>query len=564
MANLAKSELLFAFTSPRTFEKTVPEIELLVKDFSGQKWSGNSALQADFFNRLFDTDFYEGDVRPTDPAFAGRDRITRAPKALGFVDLEPVIALTPAGERLLSGKRLDETLTRQLMKFQLPSPYHTSKDERFAVKPYLELLRLTHELDGIAKHEIAIFFLQLTHWEKYEEVKQKILKFRAASKANKKNRKVFIEDCFNHEVTLIYAEQIKAKNFKTRESSDANLGSFLATKKSSMRDYADAFMRYLRATQLVTFNSRSTRLTLSKFKQDEAEFLLRTIPREPREFKSKAEFKTYLFASDNIELLTDNPKRLARHIKGVEAKISTPLPKPQSTNLEDLKDYLSALENQLKQENLVETTKNLKSYDQWPEIVEIFEKLKNKELPDASLYLEWNIWRTLTMLNYALKVQGNFKFDLDGAPLSVAGGNQPDIECEYDEFEMIVEVTLSSGNKQYEMEGEPVARHYGKIKALTDKPVFCLFVAPTISNGALAHFFGLNQLPNIKFYGGKTQIIPMSLATFLTFAQHGVEKGFANPKELHKFLQNMVDEIPNVEDENVWLEKIVQTSQQWL
>lgn len=179
MANLSKTKALFGFTSPRTIEKIIPEIQILYQNFEGQQWSGNEDLQAEFFQTLFDSEFYEGETFPTDPALAARDRMTRAPKAFGFVDLQPEVKLTQAGELLLSEKRLDELFTRQLLKFQLPSPYHTqSRTVNFAVRPYLELIRLIKDLGSLSKTEIALFFSQLTNFNKYDEIIEKILKFR--------------------------------------------------------------------------------------------------------------------------------------------------------------------------------------------------------------------------------------------------------------------------------------------------------------------------------------------------------------------------------------------------
>jgi hypothetical protein len=37
MANLSKTKALFAFTSPRTIEKIIPEIKILTENFEGQK-----------------------------------------------------------------------------------------------------------------------------------------------------------------------------------------------------------------------------------------------------------------------------------------------------------------------------------------------------------------------------------------------------------------------------------------------------------------------------------------------------------------------------------------------
>lgn len=92
---------------------------------------------------------------PRNISLAARDRITRAPKALGFVNLKPKNALTEVGKQLLSGKRISEVIARQLFKFQLPSPYHKIPgDRKFNVKPYLELLRLVKELSNISKPKL--------------------------------------------------------------------------------------------------------------------------------------------------------------------------------------------------------------------------------------------------------------------------------------------------------------------------------------------------------------------------------------------------------------------------
>ncbi|MCR9099982.1 MAG: AlwI family type II restriction endonuclease [bacterium] len=201
MANLSKSKALFGFTSPRTIEKIIPEIRILTDHFKGEKWSGNQDLQERFFQTLYDSEHYEGETFPSDPALAARDRITRAPKALGFVDLTPKINLTKAGELLLSEKRLDETFTRQLLKFQLPSPYHTqSRKVEFGVKPYLELIRLINDLGSLSKTEIALFFSQLIHFSKYDIIVKKIKDFRKGSRSYKGSRKMYVNECFEREI----------------------------------------------------------------------------------------------------------------------------------------------------------------------------------------------------------------------------------------------------------------------------------------------------------------------------------------------------------------------------
>lgn len=309
MASLSKSKHLFGFTSPRTIEKIVPELVLLGEKFDGKKW--NTQTQIEFFDMLFSSDFYEGEKRPSDPALAARDRITRAPKALGFIQLSPEIHLSKAGKQLISGKRLDELFAKQLLKFQLPSPYHTqSSTTEFNVKPYLELLRLINELGSISKLEIALFFLQLTHFNKFDFVKNKILAFRGQRRKKEISWRTFISEIFVTEIKEIFKEEISSHKFYTRESNSLTFEKFIKTKENNMRDYADAFFRYIRATQLVTIDPKTMRIKISPSKKEDVDFILHNIDRKALHFNNIENFQNYLFNPDAVSLLSDNKKKI--------------------------------------------------------------------------------------------------------------------------------------------------------------------------------------------------------------------------------------------------------------
>jgi hypothetical protein len=495
---------------------------------------------------------------PGNISLAARDRITRAPKALGFVDLKPKIALTEVGKQLLSGKRVNEVITRQLLKFQLPSPYHkTPVDRGFNVKPYLELLRLVKELGNISKMEIAIYFVQLIHYNKFETIIAAIKKFRSDASKNKGNRKAFIEEKFTKEILKVYAEEIKANDLKTRESGDTSLSKFVKTKKSNHIDYADAFIRYLRATQLISFDKKTFRLIIAPSRILEVDYILKNVKRNALDFKTEAKFKEYLFNPLSLLLLTDNRNYLEKQLAKLSVKFDV------KANVESLKDLLEAAEKKIITSVIEETEISLKNYKEYEDIISVFGKIQKKEVPDPPLYLEWNIWRSMVMINYAKFVKGNFTLDLDGVPLNTALGNMPDIEAEYNEFKMIVEVTMSTGNKQYEMEGEPVARHFGKSQNNSNVPVYCLFIAPKISDGALAHFFNLNKM-NTKAYGGKTRIVPMNLNQFISFISIAKEKGFNNSKFLQKYLDITIKKNQTLEDETIWFQQINDSIPNWL
>lgn len=556
MANLSKTRTVFAFTSPRTIEKIIPEIQVLVDSFSGQEWDTDTQIA--FFTELFNSEFYEGSKMPDNVSLAARDRITRAPKALGFVDLKPKIALTEVGKKLLSGKRTNEIIAKQLFKFQLPSPYHKIPGDRgFNVKPYLELLRLVKELGNISKMEIAIFFVQMTHHNRFESVVAAIKKFRNDVQKQEGNRKAFIDDVFTKQILKIYSKEIKGNDLKTRESGEATLTKFVNTKKSNHIDYADAFIRYLRATQFISFDKKTYRMIVAPSRVAEVNYVLKNIDPKAKAYKAESDYKKYLFNPDSLLLLTDDRKYLEKQLAKLSVKFAA------TTSIESLKDLLEATEKKMISDVIVETEVALKNYKEFDDIVDVFGKIQKKEVPDPPLYLEWNIWRAMVMINYAKKVQGNFALDLDGVPLNTALGNMPDIEAEYEGFKMIVEVTMSSGNKQYEMEGEPVARHFGNLQRSSDVPVYCLFVAPKISEGALAHFFNLNRM-NTKAYGGKTRIVPMNLSQFVAFITIAKDKGFNNSKVLKSYLDSVIQKNLSLDDESVWYQQIHDSIPVWV
>jgi hypothetical protein len=149
-------------------------------------------------------------------------------------------------------------------------------------------------------------------------------------------------------------------------------------------------------------------------------------------------------------------------------------------------------------------------------------------------------------------------------PLHPAPGNKPDIVCKYGDFEMIVEVTLSSGQRQYEMEGEPVARHLGIHKKNNEKQSYCFFIAPSLNQATLAHFFALHKT-EILFYGGRSEIIPLQLSDFKKMLQ----KAFASEPRptavnLRDFMTTSSSAALVADDENDWYQRISSCVDNWL
>lgn len=272
MARL-QGKTLFFITSPRTPMKMRPEIDLLVNEFTGKVW--NTSTQETFMKKLAQDENFEGVGSPKDLAFSARDRINRGPKALGFVDLKPTVSITDAGKLFLDDEIAEEALLRQMLKFQLPSPFHTEPEHAecsFSVKPYLEIFRLIYTLETVTFDEIMIFGMQLTNYSKFDEVVSKIKQFREEKKKHAGNYKTFMGKYRDSEIEYIYDYEIKNGQTKTRESKDTSIEKFIKTKASNMRDYTDACFRYLRATGLVAISQRNKSLSIIPEKIDEVKF----------------------------------------------------------------------------------------------------------------------------------------------------------------------------------------------------------------------------------------------------------------------------------------------------
>ena len=161
-------KIIFVTTSPRTPSLMVPDIKLLIEHLDGQEW--NKETQREFLVqklKSFGEDPSESSLDDGNMELAARDRINRAPKALGFILIEPTIKLTEVGRLLITQKRTEEILLRQLLKFQLPSPYHKQGKKNtthFFCKPYLEIFRLIRHFGSLSFDEMRIFGLQLVDY----------------------------------------------------------------------------------------------------------------------------------------------------------------------------------------------------------------------------------------------------------------------------------------------------------------------------------------------------------------------------------------------------------------
>jgi hypothetical protein len=407
--------------------------------------------------------------------------------------------------------------------------------------------------------ELMIFGLQLVDYRRFDTIVEKIDHFSIAKAQNVGNYKRFRAEYLESELRDIYSADIISGNTRTRETNDASIVKFLSTKASNMRDYADACFRYLRATGLVNISHLGKSISIVPEKIQEVDFFLQNTDRVPCFIDNEGQYVTYLGNPQIPTLLTDNRELLKQRIR-------TEFPHIQISATATLLELKTIFADELevrKEQIITEQVAAIKDHRQFDEINTTFVQILGKSLYDTPLMLEWNTWRAMTMLDGG-NIKANLKFDDFGNPMSTAQGNMADIVCDYDDFALTVEVTMQSGQKQYETEGEPVTRHLAKVKKETNKPAYCLFIAPKINEACIAHFYTLYKT-NITYYGGTSTIIPLPLSVFIKMVEDSYNASYVpEPRHIQRFFERS-NELANSTDNEVdWYNGITQEALNWL
>jgi hypothetical protein len=554
-----KSRAWFFPTSPRSPYKLQGELKLL-KQLEGKVW--NSETQIEFAKLLQASKDFDGNISLTDPAFSARDRATRAPRLLGFVHFPKrasggKLRFTAVGNALINASKEEQVLIfqRQLAKVQFFSPLHKSGGfDEMAVRPLMVMIKLLLKLETMSKEEVALFATTLTDPRDFPKRLKAVHEYRKKLKElSARERKIYRKDFSLDWVADIYSEDIKAGNTRLREGGN----DFLKTKYQTLRDYADSTIRYLRATGLFTVNPHGQRLTLLNASIEDAKFLLENYGIGISD-KSHLEYDDYIeqyLGNPSIpEIRKDDPVRQAEDISRMLEKLSA----YDSKNADELSrnykrassklEKLQAVGQMEQQLGLFQVKNEAKTIRQdfsasLANIKATYQEIaaRQSEILDKPLMYEWNTWRAMILINDAVNVQGNFVTDPDGNPVTTAGGGKPDIMVEYASFWLNVEVTLSSGQRQYEMEGEPISRHLGDLqKERADngdtRPVFGLFVAETIPETVIGHLITLARYKNQRAKG-PIRIIPMRRELFELF----MESALRHPTFSHQVLRNFFE-----------------------
>jgi hypothetical protein len=457
-------------------------------------------------------------------------------------------------------------------------------EELFRIRPFLEILRLVRDLDGLSKAELALFGVPLIDHRDYDAARDGILSFRQAYAriSGTRPRKEYVAKRAMDLFLIYYLDDIAVGRVGRREArgAPATAESMLRRKIDNARDYADAAIRYFRATGLFTVTARASRLDVLPERRHEADAILTTFQRDPVRFEDEEGFYSWLGDPTQPTLPSDDKVTLEAQIRLLYQTLPHPAQKLFALDLEqrlagrgpvELKrDYVD-LVARAAEEAIRQQRRALAGQDVVDEIVDMFQRIRNAdaEIIDRPLFFEWNTWRALAMLDDG-DVRHNFTVDQTGQPLSPAPGRGGDIECTYRECHILVEVTLTAGQTQYMREGEPVNRHVGLLQArLVDagdnRPVYGLFIAPTINPTVLAHFWQLHLHPRpTAEFRGHVRVIPVALDDFIAMLEVARPRQPIQAADVARFCAAVSDLAQRSTDERAWYTAIRDLARSWL
>jgi len=554
---------------------------LTLKEMQGEVWSKESQLEfqirliknrfygfgnTQFYNGLCqeDIDLVDDITKPIsmskakeileaknyeDASMRGRNSYKPLEK-MGLAYLkDKKVFITSLGEYLLGEDYdLGELFFKSFIKWQYPNPVDKefSDKDTYNIKPFilsLQLIRKVNELckkdglkeKGVSKLEFEIFVQSLIHYKDLNSQAKSLMQFRLQLEKIKEFalKKVFIQD-FKDEFL---------KDFSNIEN---------------LKDYADNTIRYFRLTRFIYIRGGGYYIDLEPRRMIEINALLKEYDGSIEEL-SKDEYIDYI-SDINLPRLPwqseEENRKILNIIKEDIHSLEISLQMQDSFESEDINElrlYRKKLQN-------LEIKKELQNISKIDETIYALENIRNLDLK-PSIALEKYITMALNIINDAKEIRANSLVGDDNEFIFTAPANKPDIECFYESFNSICEVTMLNGRDQWHNEGQPVMRHFRDFENNSSlENNYCIFVAPKMHRDTINTFWISIKY---EYEGIKQKIIPLTISQVIELLELVKKLKIEEKSFLHTQFKILLDNILNIKDEvstsDEWLRKIPQT-----
>ena len=519
-------------------------------------------LSYKFSSEVFQRKNYE------DPPMRGRQSLNPL-KKLGFVVIrDEKVSITELGKSLIAGEvDVGDAFLKSFLKWQLPNP--SSNDFResdgFNVAPFvatLHLIDLVNKMElarggkakGLSKREFALFVPTLTSYQNIESQAKLVIDLRDLQKgldveSRKQARDQFRKN-FAHDFLGVNDENKAAKLLE------------------NLQDYGDNTLRYFRLTRWFHIRGNGYYIDLEPKRLIEIRSILEINDGRTQAFATKNDYLDYISDINLPELPWETREaqtEIAIQIENDVAQLACAAGKkvPETRDFSTVSDdELAEIIEDLRKErtSLQLAIAYIEAQDK-DRLQDCIDNLKNiYSGEDRPIRLERNVTFGLNALNDAIKIKPNYPVGDDSEPTSTAPGGVPDIECFYESFNAICEVTMLKARDQWYNEGQPVMRHLRDFEDRNSHDgleSYCLFIAPKIHRDTLNTFW---MAAKFEYEGSPQKIIPITIDQFVGIleALHRVKSdgGSISHVDIQRLLDSSIGLVQTVDNSSDWLEKI--------
>lgn len=494
----------------------------------------------------------------------------------GFIRIDDEtkrINLTDSGRELLrtDDNEIGSVLLKSFLKWQIPNPISRDypEEDGYSGIPFVLALKLIARVNefekerggkpvGLQKREFALFATTLTNYTDIDSYANKVIELRTMQSGHDKQERKAIRDDYR----LKFAKEYLGV------ADEPTMNKFL----KNLNDYGDNAIRYFRLTNFVRIRGGGYYVDIEPSRLTEINALFEAEWYKPKEFGDKNAYLDYLCSNTEPQYPWETEDRLLEIAAAIQKEV-VELSREETESITpivldglSMDELRSAIETLRKRRNEL---RNKNDHDKAQpaeyiaKCIEQFNRIYSNEEKSRALMLEHLSTMGLHAFNDAISVKPNYPIGDDNEPTSTAPGGVPDIECVYDSFGMVCEVTMLKNRSQWFNEGQPVMRHLRDFEAKHGDS-YCLFIAPSIHTDTAETFYMAN---NFGYKGQKQKIAPITISQFVGMLQtlkamRENGKPFYN-SDMRELLNKIVEESTSGTDSEQWITHISQIITGW-
>jgi hypothetical protein len=498
----------------------------------------------------------------------------------GLVTTFEKVKLTKLGRALLAGEiPFNEVMMNFSFKWQVPQPNHAKfkTENGYNIRPFIGTLALINQVNklwkaegqtpkGISWDELCIYGPTLVDFSDIDKWSESVISSRKA--IQRASGQAAKDSAWKSSVSRFLEPLLESKERLSDSKTIDNL-----------YDYGDNAFRYFKQTKFLSLRGGGRYVDISPLSETQVDMLLTDEEFKPLYFGSPEEYSNYMqdlssfvppWATPEKKIKIEKRLREILTEKGAVVPLTNKI-KAQTSLPSVLREdaTISSLREAITEVNMQELATSATSAEFLISCVEDYLRLsQRKDIEEAEItrikpptQLEYVTFKTFLSINDLLQIRPNYPVDDEGNPIFTAGGNVPDLEIYYKDFNAICEVTLMTNRAQWMAESQPVQRHLHDFAVKnSDKDAIAIFLAPSVHRDTKNSFrqafhTGIDSLDSLK-------IVPFDFGTWIAVVNHLAaarqRRRNISQEQFYMYLKSLLPSTTRKESSDQWWERISQ------